>query len=107
MSDTRDYHELARSLASGQGYVQVYEGGRAEYRGLTFHAFRMPGYPAFLAGLYSLFGWDPMVGYAANVACELATQCAPARLGRQLLSPGGEPGGPGPVRDPRRLDARA
>jgi hypothetical protein len=24
VSDTRDYHDLARSLTSGQGYVQVY-----------------------------------------------------------------------------------
>jgi hypothetical protein len=87
VSDTRDYHELARSLASGQGYVQVSEGGRPEYRGFTFHAFRMPGYPAFLAIFYSLFGWDPMVGYAANVACELATQALLLVLGRRLLRP--------------------
>ena len=89
VSDTRDYHDLARSLASGQGYVQVYAGERAEYRGLAFHAFRMPGYPAFLAGLYSLFGWDPMVGYLANVACELLTQLLLLALGRQLLGPAG------------------
>ena len=87
VSDTRDYHELAQSLASGRGYVQAYEGERPEYRGLTFQAFRMPGYPAFLAGLYSLFGWDPMVGYFANVACELATQVLLLALGRRLLGP--------------------
>ena len=89
VSDTRDYHELARSLASGKGYVQVYEGERAEYSGLAFHAFRMPGYPAFLAVLYSLFGWDPMVGYAANVASELGTQLLLLALGRRLLGPAG------------------
>jgi len=87
VSDTRDYHELARSLASGRGYAQVYEGERPEYRGLTFQAFRMPGYSAFLASLYSLFGWDPMVGYLANVACELATQLLVLALGRRLLDP--------------------
>jgi hypothetical protein len=48
----------------------------------------MPGYPALLAGLYSVFGWDPMVGYAANIACELGTQVLLLALGRQLLSPG-------------------
>jgi hypothetical protein len=89
VSDTRDYHDLARSLASGQGYVQMYEGERAEYRGLAFHAFRMPGYPAFLAVLYSLFGWDPMVGYLANVGCEILTQLLLLALGRQLLGPAG------------------
>jgi hypothetical protein len=89
VSDTRDYHDLARSLASGQGYVQVYDGERAEYRGLAFRAFRMPGYPVFLAGLYSLFGWDARVGYAANVACELGTQLLLLALGRRLLGPAG------------------
>jgi hypothetical protein len=87
VSDTRDYHVLARSLASGQGYVQVYEGERPEYRGLAFHAFRMPGYPAFLAVLYGLLGWSPLVGYLANVACELATQLLVLGLGRRLLDP--------------------
>ena len=89
VSDTRDYHDLARSLTSGQGYVQTYDGERAEYRGLVFHAFRMPGYPVLLAILYSLFGWDPMVGYLANVACELLTQLLLLTLGRQLLGPAG------------------
>jgi hypothetical protein len=89
VSDTRDYHELARSLASGRGYVQTYEGERPEYRGLTFHAFRMPGYPALLVGLYSLFGWNPLVGYAANVVWELGTQLLLLALGRQLLGPAG------------------
>jgi hypothetical protein len=88
VSDTRDYHDLARNLATGQGYVQVYEGERPEYRGLAFHAYRMPGYPAFLASIYSLFGWDPRVGYSANVACELGTQVLLMVLGRRLLDPG-------------------
>jgi hypothetical protein len=88
VSDTADYHQLARSLANGDGYIQAYEGSRPEYRGLTFRAFRMPGYPALLAGLYSVFGWNPMVGYAANVACELGTQLLVLALGRQLLTPG-------------------
>jgi hypothetical protein len=87
VSDTRDYHDLARSLVDGQGYLQVYKGERPEYRGLEFQAFRMPGYPALLAALYSLFGWNPMVGYAANVASELATQLLLLALGRQLLAP--------------------
>jgi hypothetical protein len=89
VSDTRDYHDLARSLARGTGYVQAYDGERAEYRGLAFHAFRMPGYPAFLAALYSVFGWHPMVAYTANVLCELGTQLLLLALGRRLLGPTG------------------
>jgi hypothetical protein len=87
VSDTRDYHEFARSLASGRGHSQVYEGERPEYRGLTFYAYRMPGYPALLAALYALFGWDPLVGYLANVACELGIQLLVLALGRRLLAP--------------------
>ena len=87
VSDTRDYHDLARNLAAGRGYVQLYEGERPEYRGLTFQAFRMPGYSAFLAAIYSIFGWDSLVGYAANVVCELATQLLVLGLGRRLLDP--------------------
>ena len=87
VSDTRDYHDLARSLATGRGYVQVYDGERPEYRGLVFHAFRMPGYPAFLAVLYSIFGWNSLVGFAANVGAELLTQLLVLGLGRRLLDP--------------------
>jgi hypothetical protein len=87
VSDTRDYHELAASLASGRGYVQIYEGELPEYRGLTFQAFRMPGYPALLAILYSVFGWDHRVGFAANVACDLGTQLLVLLLARRLLHP--------------------
>ena len=47
----------------------------------------MPGYAAFLAAIYSVFGWDPLVGFAANVACELATQLLVLCLGRRLLDP--------------------
>ena len=46
-----------------------------------------------------------MVGYLANVACELADPAAPAGAGPPAARPRGERRGPGPVRDPRRLDA--
>jgi hypothetical protein len=72
--DTRDYHVLAWNLAHGHGYQQLYLGETPEYRGLTFHAYRMPGYPAVLALLYTALGWSARHAYRANVAFELVTQ---------------------------------
>jgi len=46
-NDAADYHRLAADLSRGLGYVNV-EGGPT--------AWRPPGYPAFLAGVYSVFG---------------------------------------------------
>jgi MYXO-CTERM domain-containing protein len=48
--DARDYDRHARSLATGQGYGKIGSGPG----GLT--AFRPPGYPYFLAGVYAIAG---------------------------------------------------
>ncbi len=85
-SDTRDYHVLAHNLAHGQGYLQVYEGEAAEYQGMPLRAFRMPGYPVFLATLYTVLGWEPMWAYLANVVFELATLLLIVWLGQHLFS---------------------
>jgi hypothetical protein len=74
VADTRDYHEFARNLADGKGYMQVYHGEFDFYDGMTFYAYRMPGYPALLAGLYTLFGWNPHVAMIFNLLAELITQ---------------------------------
>jgi 4-amino-4-deoxy-L-arabinose transferase-like glycosyltransferase len=47
INDAADYHGLATRLAAGQGYVN--EVGRPT-------AWRPPGYPFFLAGVYAVFG---------------------------------------------------
>ena len=85
VSDSRDYHALAQSLMRGEGYRQVYDGETASFRGLTLYAYRMPGYPMFLAGLYSLFGLNPRVAYLANVFCDLVTAVGMLWLGRVLF----------------------
>lgn len=71
VSDSRDYHEFAESMIRGEGYRQVYTGETSVYRGLTFYAYRMPGYPIVLAIVYSLFGPYPQVAMAANLAAEI------------------------------------
>ncbi|HLE43674.1 MAG TPA: hypothetical protein VJB36_06645 [Methylomirabilota bacterium] len=84
VGDTRDYHAFAESLLSGRGYQQRYAGETAAYHGLTFHAYRMPGYPVFLALVYGLFGWRPLYAYLANVLCDLVTAVFTLLIGRRL-----------------------
>ena len=73
MADTRDYHVFAYNLSHGNGYQQVYDGERSAYQGLTFYAYRMPGYPAILAAAYTLFGWVPRYAMCLNLLAELWT----------------------------------
>ena len=49
--DARDYDVHARSIAAGQGFSRTLAHGRPT-------AFRPPGYPYFLAGVYRLAGVD-------------------------------------------------
>jgi hypothetical protein len=78
ISDGRDYYRLAENLAAGRGYVQVYDGeSLAPFNGFPLRAFRSPGYPALMAGLYSIFGWRPGVYLGTNLAADLVTEgCA-------------------------------
>src|SRR3954465_3221034 len=48
-ADARDYDVHARSIAAGNGYSKRRAHGRAT-------AFRPPGYPYFLAGVYKITG---------------------------------------------------
>ena len=70
-SDSKDYHEFAESLMRGEGYKQVYVGETSAYRGLTFYAYRMPGYPIVLAATYSIFGYHPQAAMAVNLLAEI------------------------------------
>ena len=47
VADAADYHRLATGLVQGRGYVNI--AGRST-------AWRPPAYPAFLAGIYTVFG---------------------------------------------------
>lgn len=88
VSDARDYHVLARNLAAGRGYVQVYTGETAAFAGFTFRAFRPPGYPVFLAVLHGALGWQPRVALAANVPADLVTQACGLLIAAALLGTG-------------------
>ncbi|GEM_PF-4671994 len=66
-SDQRDYHVLAKNLYDGEGYIQIYDGESEQYKGVTFRAYRMPGYPVFVSAVYTLFGPNPKVAIWINV----------------------------------------
>ncbi|MFK7972964.1 MAG: glycosyltransferase family 39 protein [Bacteroidia bacterium] len=75
-ADFLDYHELATRLADGQGYI--WENG-------TSTAYRAIGYPAFLAGVYSITGPSIQAGQLANtILCLLALWLA-YQLARNVL----------------------
>jgi 4-amino-4-deoxy-L-arabinose transferase-like glycosyltransferase len=63
--DSVFYHQAARALAAGRGYVSPWTGEDT--------ALFPPGYPFFLAGLYAIFGAEPQVGESANVLLGAAT----------------------------------
>ena len=71
------YHQHARDLMSGNGYVNLDRSPANTW---------MPGWPAFLALLYTLFGFEPRVAMLANAVLSSATAVLVARLGRQLFS---------------------
>ena len=83
--DASDYHVLAANLMAGHGYIQVCRGDNPlvserdnkAFDGFTLRAYRSPGYPLLLAGLYSVFGWHPAVYLGINLVADVMTQvCA-------------------------------
>ena len=70
-SDADSYQQLATHLADGGGYV-------ADGHLITNY---VPGYPGFLAGIYAIFGHNPIVGYVANALLVVA-----AAVGLGLLA---------------------
>jgi len=85
VADARDYHALAESLLASRSYQQQYDGETTAYHGLTFYAYRMPGYPIFLALVYGVFGWRPLYAYLANVLCDLVAEIFALLIGRRLF----------------------
>ena len=88
VSDGRDYRVLARNLAAGRGYVQVYRGETKAFRGFTFRAFRPPGYPVLLAALHSVTGWNDRAYLVVNIAAGCLTQVCFVLIALRLLGVG-------------------
>lgn len=66
-SDSGDYHRLARDIIERGQY-----GGNLEWdEGLYNTVYRPPGYPLYLAGIYTLFGIRPWVALLSQVVLNL------------------------------------
>ncbi len=61
------YDSVARHLVRGEGFSFTSEGRTLPY------LFRTPGYPLFLAAIYSVFGSDPIAVYCFQVGLHLLT----------------------------------
>ena len=75
-SDAADYHGLAVRIAEGRGYVTV---------DAAPTAVRPPGYPAFLAIVYSLLGPDPRIAYLVQACLGGLTVAILMWLGSQAV----------------------
>jgi 4-amino-4-deoxy-L-arabinose transferase-like glycosyltransferase len=84
-ADDVQFNTLALHVAAGQGYTDA--AGRAT-------SFRAPGWPLFLAGLYSLAGPQPWVVYLANCVLGALSCLLAYLLARDLLGGGATAEGP-------------
>jgi len=78
VSDADYYHGHALALMNGNGYTNA-DGSPA--------VLWMPGWPAFLAALYSVFGASVRVAQVVNALLGAATAGVVAALGARLFSP--------------------
>lgn len=76
VADAADYQRLAAGLVQGLGYVG--EGG-------TPTAWRPPGYPFFLAGVYTLFGVSAAAARAAQAVLGVASVLLLVLFGARVL----------------------
>jgi len=74
--DAADYDRLARQLVSGVGYLAP-DGSPT--------AWRPPGYPVFLAGVYALFGPDPGAARWIQAVVDVGSVGLVFILGRRLF----------------------
>ncbi len=86
-SDAEYYNATALSLARGLGYTVGLDEIRGFYPGGDPSAFWPPGYPAYLAGWYRLFGESLAVGRTANIVAGALTVVPVYWIGRRLFSP--------------------
>jgi MYXO-CTERM domain-containing protein len=77
VTDAAHYHQLATDLAQGRGFIYTDTG--------TPTAFRPIGYPAFLSGIYFLFGPDPQAAYWFQVVLGGITVLLAALLARLVF----------------------
>lgn len=85
-SDAEYYHAVARSLADGQGYSVAFSGAQGFTPGGDASAFWPPGFSAFLAVPYRLFGESLTVARIANAIAGSVVVVPLYFVGRRLFS---------------------
>ena len=80
------YYLLGKALATGQGYVSLYEPGTPQ------HTLYPPGYPILLVPVFWLFGGSFWAGKALSFAAAMAALALSVRYLRQRLEPRAESG---------------
>ena len=74
--DERHYHTYAVNLLAGKGYTRD---------GTTPTSFWPPGYPAFLAGVYAVFGISPSAARIVQIAIDVLTVLPAFLLARRYF----------------------
>jgi hypothetical protein len=79
--DNAVYYLLGKALASGRGYVTLYEPGDPP------HSLYPPGYPILLVPIFWLFGGSFVAGKALSLLASLAALALAARVLARRLDP--------------------
>jgi hypothetical protein len=79
-SDCAWFFDRGRDLAAGLGYSMPARPGQFDAAGRLPTAYWPVGYPAFLGGLFSLFGPSVLAGQAANLLLSLGSALVGGRL---------------------------
>lgn len=81
-SDAAQYVDLARNIAAGRGYAMLFPQ-------LEVHAtaFRPPGYPYLLAGVFKIFGVNIAAGRVLSLVCGLVAIALVYLLVRRISTP--------------------
>ncbi len=72
-SDALEYHEYGLHLAQEGRYYIINHGPQVAWHGMEMFSYRPPGYPFFLAGIYSVLGDRPQAALVAQALLDTLT----------------------------------
>ena len=72
-SDALEYHEYGLHLAQEGRYSIINHGPQVAWHGMEMFSYRPPGYPFFLAGIYSVLGDRPRAALVAQALLDTLT----------------------------------
>jgi len=84
-SDALEYHEYGVHLAQEGRYYIINHGPQVAWHGMEMLSYRPPGYPFFLAGIYSILGDRPRAALLAQALLDTLTVLLVFMLARFYL----------------------